>query len=372
MYRQKSSLGLVRGIILMLSAIAVGVICAYLSDKQTEKNKKDEPHQDVAILNWNSDDPDSSYNELVELLLKKTSRIAVSGVRKLEWKDVCKYNFWVDNFYIWESQNSGLTVYEFVYKDDAADSRNMKRRVDEEVDDIISCIPEDADDWQVLLTVHDELIKRITYDETAEAPHTFDIYGALVNHRAVCQGYAYAMSYIACQLGLDSSEVYSDTHVWSKLPGIKSTEQYIDVTWDDPDEYDEFGQPYILHDCFCLKKDEMEGLEEHKTSDDEKDRQSGSGTGDNYFRRMGYYIPSGEKSRLEAIVTQQYESSSNMIEVRFEAAGDFTDAEYDILDVIEDLGYEGHYFIWENDSQQSISIGLYASQPEESEEAEAV
>ena len=219
-------------------------------------------------------------------------------------------------------------------------------------------IPSDADNWQKLLTIHDELIKRITYDKSAEAPHTFDIYGALVNHKAVCQGYTYAMSYIASKLGIPMSEVYSDEHVWNQSLSAESAEQFIDVTWDDIDQKDMYGEEYIIHSCFFLDKAQMESLDDHAVSGEEAAEPTANGRGDNYFRKMGYYIASGDMDTFYDAVQMQYVGGSNVIELQFEDSRDYADAEYEVTAVLAELGYDGRYYVWSEQRLLCKTIGL--------------
>ena len=41
-----------------------------------------------------------------------------------------------------------------------------------------------------LLKVHNMLVNSIEYDQTYNTPNTYNIYGALVEKRVVCEGYA--------------------------------------------------------------------------------------------------------------------------------------------------------------------------------------
>lgn len=326
---------------------------------------------DVPTLEWNESDPKGSYERLSGLLSELTPEIAVRRADEFDWDEVCKYNFWVDTFSVTDPLPDGTRHYSFRYRDDASGNKEMKKLVDAEADDIISKIPKEADEYTSMLVIHDELISRITYDEEGSSAHTYDIYGALVEHCAVCQGYTYSMSYIADRLGIECSEVSSEDHIWNKLPGLETMENYVDVTWDDIDSYDKHGNHYILHNCFCLTKDEIEGFDDHKTSPECRDEQTGSGLGDNYFRRFGAYIPAGNMDKLQEYVLKCYADGKNVIEMRFESDSDYASSVEMTEEILLDLGYEGYYMVWKFDDEKVLAIGLDPPDEGENQESEA-
>jgi len=84
-----------------------------------------------------------------------------------------------------------------------------------------------------LQLVHDYLIKEVVY-QYGEEYSRYNLYGALVEHASVCEGYAEAFTYICQQLGIPSIIVNSDTHEWN-LVHMENGQWYaMDVTYDDP------------------------------------------------------------------------------------------------------------------------------------------
>lgn len=90
--------------------------------------------------------------------------------------------------------------------------------------------------------VHDYLIDTVEYDIDAGS-NIYNIYGTLIDKRAVCEGYARAFKYIlddleiptviACGLAKNSAGI-TETHAWNYVQ-LENGEWYaIDVTWDDP------------------------------------------------------------------------------------------------------------------------------------------
>lgn len=317
---------------------------------------------DAPVIYWNDDDPQPCFDELTDCLSALKKDVVIVRHKNLEWEEICRDLFWVENFSISSIIGSDEKTYHFTYKKDAADNKKMQKEIDAEVQDILSLIPSGIDDWNKVLLIHDELVRRVAYSEDTETLHCHDIYGALAEHDAVCQGYTYAMSYIAKKLGVETGEAYSDTHVWNYFPGFDTSECYMDVTWDDLSVFDENGSPYIVHDHFGLTKSEMEALSEHEPSNKLKSYPSGSVTGDNYFRRKGWLIPSGDLAHLELAVKEQLESGGNLIELRFEDAADFAEAADRVNQLLRDMNYNERYLLWDNKDLMIFDVGLYPAE----------
>lgn len=66
-------------------------------------------------------------------------------------------------------------------------------------------------------------------------PNIYNIYGLLVDHNAVCEGYALTYKYLLDKVGISSRLNPSEymTHVWN-IVKINNKEYHVDVTWDDP------------------------------------------------------------------------------------------------------------------------------------------
>ena len=110
--------------------------------------------------------------------------------------------------------------------------------------------------YDKLLLVHDRLIAWTAYDmsETlASNSDSYNAYGALVDGKAVCQGYSMAYIWMLKELGIDSTYVtgtLSDgvSHGWVRVT-LDGKDYYIDATWDDPVN-DVPGR--VLHENFLI------------------------------------------------------------------------------------------------------------------------
>lgn len=89
--------------------------------------------------------------------------------------------------------------------------------------------------------VHDYLVTTAEYDVQA-GDNIYNIYGTLINKKAVCEGYARTFKYfmdnmgipciIACGIGQNSAGA-SESHAWNYVE-IDGKWYAMDVTWDDP------------------------------------------------------------------------------------------------------------------------------------------
>ena len=90
--------------------------------------------------------------------------------------------------------------------------------------------------------VHDYLVESIEYDTSLSQKNIYNIYGALINKKCVCEGYAKAFKYIMDGLNIPcvlvtgtavNSTGDTQDHAWNYVQ-IDKNWYAIDVTWDDP------------------------------------------------------------------------------------------------------------------------------------------
>lgn len=78
--------------------------------------------------------------------------------------------------------------------------------------------------------VNNVLEKRITYGMGTR--HYRDAFGALVQRRAVCAGYARAFALIMNELGIENAFEHTSGHIWNRVRLGRSW-KVVDVTWND-------------------------------------------------------------------------------------------------------------------------------------------
>jgi len=111
-------------------------------------------------------------------------------------------------------------------------------------------------DLQKALLLHDRLATWAKYDYDKQQANTcpdesYSIVGILWNQTGVCQGYAETYSYLLDRCGIANRFAQSNKldHIWN-IVTIEGAEYYVDVTWDDPADYDQLGR--VLHDNFLV------------------------------------------------------------------------------------------------------------------------
>ncbi len=90
--------------------------------------------------------------------------------------------------------------------------------------------------------VHDFLIENVSYDTSISRDNIYNIYGAMVNKLAVCEGYARSFKYLMDSLGIPCTLVIgkgispdnrTENHAWNYVQ-LDNNWYAIDTTWDDP------------------------------------------------------------------------------------------------------------------------------------------
>lgn len=112
-----------------------------------------------------------------------------------------------------------------------------------EFDDAIEYITQKAarveGDFEKEALIHDLLCKTVVYDSEFDkygANTVYTAYGALVNGRAVCEGYSRAFKLLCYYSGLECILVTGDSkgvgHMWNMVK-LEGKWYHVDVTWDD-------------------------------------------------------------------------------------------------------------------------------------------
>lgn len=113
------------------------------------------------------------------------------------------------------------------------------------INDIVNEILKNTEGYTVadkIEYVHDYLVKNVEYDSSLEKASIHDVYGALVNKVAVCEGYSKSFKYILDKMGIPSIIVVGnaqnvtgelESHSWNYV-NIDGKWYGVDTTFDDP------------------------------------------------------------------------------------------------------------------------------------------
>lgn len=142
---------------------------------------------------------------------------------------------------------------DFTYKFTVEQVNSMLKETEQTALEIISQIDEDMTDYEKLKFLHDYLVLNV--ESSVEGEYVDSIYGALVNKKALCEGYAKTFSYLCNLVGIDNMIVtgYTDVdHMWNMVK-LNGSWYHIDIGWDQPAEALKFQYPdLILYQYFLV------------------------------------------------------------------------------------------------------------------------
>ncbi len=165
--------------------------------------------------------------------------------------------FWLKQSFTSSYFNGGVNIRLCSYYS-SEELIEKKEEFDKKVAEIIKPIKSNASEYERELYIHNYLINNCEYDNAAAdliyndihsgSDESFTAYGALINGRAVCQGYSDAMSYLLSCVGIENTEISGtsggENHTWNAVK-INDDWYYLDVTWDDQSDeayqYDYFN-----------------------------------------------------------------------------------------------------------------------------------
>lgn len=204
-------------------------------------------------------------------------------------------------------------------------------------------------DEEIVLAYHEYLTSTVAYayedyfNGTIAANHGYDMYGALIKHSCVCQGYAETMFYLLREAGLSCAIASSENinHAWN-IVKIHGKWYHIDATWDDP-VWDMPGRSY--HDYFLVSFDTMNKNTLINHTKDRTDMVVSAQWGDTYttavdttyesgkfwngiekaiFYKDGYWYSISEGSSKTSFNINKYQYSTNINKVLYSGTAKWT------------------------------------------------
>ena len=144
--------------------------------------------------------------------------------------------------------------------------------VKSKIETVISNINGDMRDVLKERIIHDYVAETVNYDNyTAEnienfsttLPHSFDLFGAAVEGKGVCEGYSKLFQYLCYLVGINANQAGGiadgGNHMWNTA-FIDGNWYQVDVTWDD-------GEGFIGYDYFNLTTKEIKESRNIDTTD---------------------------------------------------------------------------------------------------------
>jgi hypothetical protein len=242
--------------------------------------------------------------------------------------------------YTYWTSGSSITKIAFTYLTNA---KEEQQELDAALQEVKSKIDTSGmSDEEIVLAYHEYLTSTVAYayedyfNGTIAANHGYDMYGALVKHSCVCQGYAETMFYLLREAGLSCAIASSENinHAWN-IVKIHGKWYHIDATWDDP-VWDMPGRSY--HDYFLVSFDTMNKNTLINHTKDRTDMVVSAQWGDTYttavdttyesgkfwngiekaiFYKDGYWYSISEGSSKTSFNINKYQYSTNINKVLY-------------------------------------------------------
>ncbi len=232
--------------------------------------------------------------------------------------------FYVSNRYGLEGYaQQGTPCYDtllLVYTMNRDDRQKATKRLEEAAENILRERPQTSDDYLTELYLHDRLAAACTYDSTAAKagndavyPNAYTAYGALIDGRAVCEGYSRAMQYllhrvnIPCTLVTGTSRETAEEHMWNLLT-INGCNYFLDITWNDSEDR-------LTHTFMNLSTARL--ADSHILDEGQAGVDTCAATQDDYFIRSGTYIDTYHRADIAEKIAAVLLTDADTVELRF-------------------------------------------------------
>ena len=141
----------------------------------------------------------------------------------------------------------------------------LKRRIDRVTRGFAETLPRNASSYEKVRAAYEFVIRNTSYDD--DAAHDQSMAAALLDHRAVCAGYAKAFCHLlrsvdvpcGCVQGMASSGGVSGPHLWN-IVRIDGVYTHVDVTWGVREASRDAGRERaggISYGYLCVTTDEV-------------------------------------------------------------------------------------------------------------------
>lgn len=261
----------------------------------------------------------------------------------------------IKGYKISKNGKSVRVVYEETPKSQAQKQEEIKDKVSEIISEIIT---ENMTDQEKELAINQYLCDTVVYDEDALANaeennfmivdeafnDSFTAYGALINGKCVCAGYAAAFHLLAQEAGLESIVVTgylegSLAHAWNKVK-IDDEWQIVDVTNNDNEYFFNalLNLPSSVGNRILIEDEEY-------MTDILIPKYTGEGDENEYYHITDNYFPTQEVA--EVLAKQLAEDGSAVLRTDYELNDsefyEITDALYELMG--DETQLYGHYWL---------------------------
>lgn len=175
--------------------------------------------------------------------------------------------FWLsDTFGFLKNTDENYTAVQLFSRLSSTELTQCVKKLQSSANSFYSTLRDGLSQYELELLIHDYLLAICEYDKSVEVddsgfPQTntnaFDVYGALVDKKAVCEGYARAFGMLCNSVGIECINVIGNSqgelHMWNAVK-IDGDYYFVDTTWndsaDDANKYDYFNinETQLKHD----------------------------------------------------------------------------------------------------------------------------
>lgn len=225
--------------------------------------------------------------------------------------------FWLTGEYLYADTVLGYTVTfqssdrKVSYLCSDEEKASMSLFLEQKANEIIAKIPQGASEYEKELFIYDYLCENTEYSDSSKNAHS--AYGALVEGKAVCEGYSRAMQLLLSLVGTESTlvagEADSTGHMWN-LVKIENVWYHLDATWGDAFA----DEPVVTHGFFNVDDETISKshkIDPHYSTLDASELKSGSG--------WNFTLPKCESltyfyhNRLGTVLSDDVKASSDII-----------------------------------------------------------
>ncbi len=202
------------------------------------------------------------------------------------------------------------------YSMPAETRRAARAALETVVRDIRQQLP--ADPYEQELYLYDQVMERCTYDSAVadgikDNPQAYTAYGALVEGKAVCEGYARALQLLFHEAGIEGVPVTGrdnaagNGHMWNMVR-IHGALYYLDATYDDSDV-----APH--HRFFNITTAQL--LQDRTIDESPFWGEECTATADNYYVRQGTFIDTYQRQTIARVLADRLQQGDTAVELRF-------------------------------------------------------
>lgn len=253
--------------------------------------------------------------------------------------------FWISNVYSYAyyGQDTVVQLYSYITADQCS---SLIAQLNTRVEKYIALVPANLSEFERELKLYDLLAANCSYDSAAVKDSSmwraYTVFGALVNGKAVCEGYSRAMqlllSYAGMQCRLVNGEGQSALHMWN-LVRIDRAWYHLDATWNDGDDMADHAY-FNLSDAQIRADHVISPLYSTLTKDQME--------GDNGIQRISYNLslPSCNSDaanyfRVKGAALTSYSASSDRTVIAALSAAAQKHSAYFTIYVANNLDYDG-------------------------------